>query len=148
MSELIVLENVVDQDGWRRLHVMANAPIDLAVPADAQVERTVEAGVHHLFVREPVQGVVDIYFEGLPMGFRRMVLWNLHGYSNAREAILDAAREFERLFGSQPVYGFMKRLPSGVENGQEIGALFLFEAEWVPRKCVAVWFTGDGGLNG
>ena len=148
MSELIVLENVVEQDGWRRLHVMANAPIDLAGPKDAQVERTVEAGVHHLVMREPVRGVVDFYLEGSPMGFRRMVLWNFLGYSNAREAILDAARGFERLFGSQPVYGFMKRLPSGVENGQEIGSLYLFEAEWMMSKCVAVWFTGDGGLNG
>ena len=68
MSELVVVQNEIEQDGWRRLHVMANAPIDLAVPKDARVEKSVEAGVHHLLMREPVRGAVDVYFEGLPMG--------------------------------------------------------------------------------
>ena len=145
---MIVIENVIEQDGWRRLHMMANSPIKLKIPADAQVEKTMDAGVHHLIMREPVRSVVDFYLEGLPMGFRRLVLWSLHGYSNAKEAIFDASKEFDRLFGSMPLYGFMKKLPNGVENGQEIGSLNLFEAEWMVSKCVAVGFKGDGGLNG
>ena len=38
----------------------------------------------------------------------------------------------------QPVNGFVRKLPSGVEPGYEVNGVHLFEAEWMPVDCVAV----------
>jgi hypothetical protein len=138
MDDVIVIRNVIEEDGWRVLQVMSNSPINAAFPADAVLDKTVDNGVHHLSVREPVRGAVDIYFEGLPIQYRQMVVWNFSGCKSVRDAIGQAATEFERQFGTKAIYGFMKKLPRGVDNGQEVESLELFEAEWMLNMCVAV----------
>lgn len=145
---MIVVEDLIEQDAWRRRHLLGNCPFEVIPSAGAEIDQWMEAGAHHLRIREPVRGAVDFYFEGLPIRFRRLVLWSLHGYSSIREAILDAAKEYERLFAGEPLYCYMKRLPSGIENGQEVGSVILFEADWMPGKSVAVGFRGVGGIDG
>ena len=142
MNGTIVIEDLIEQDAWRRRHLLGNSPFEVSPSAGAEIQQWVEAGAHHLRIREPVRGAVDFYFEGLPIRFRRLVLWSLHGYTSIREAILDAAGEYERLFGGQPQFCYMKKLPRGVEIGQEVGSVLLFEAEWMPGRSVAVGFRG------
>lgn len=65
-------------------------------------------------------------------------------FISVRQALHEAAREFERSFGGRPMYGFIRKLPRGAEHGMEvplgdgIGDLMLLEAEWMLERCVAV----------
>ena len=144
MDEVIVVENVIGMDGMRRLHVMGNAP----PPAPPQIspkhgeylergEISVEAGVYHLRVCEPVRGVVDFHCEGWPK-FRRLVVWSLEGCPSVTSALQEAGREFERCFGGRPQFAFVRKLPEAAEYGKVVGDLILLEADWMLVRCVAV----------
>lgn len=137
MEEVIVVEDVVSKDCVRRLHLMSNAPIEMSLPAEATVEQTQEAGVYHLRAEWPFQGALSIEAEGWPKA-KRMVAWSFEGCINVTEALMHASVFYEQAFGCKPQYGFLRRLPNGVENGRETGPLLVFEAEWMLEKCAAV----------
>lgn len=78
--------------------------------------------------------------------FRRLVVCPLEGRVSVRAALQEAAREFERLFGGRPQFGFMRKMPKSAVSDQllagsgvvEVGDLMLLEAEWMLERCVAV----------
>ena len=64
-----------------------------------------------------------------------------------RETVVDAARSYTNLMGTAPVYAFVKYLPAGVENCEEVQvddyAVMLIAAEWMRDGYAAV-----GGSHG
>lgn len=143
-DELIVLENIVDGDGMCQLHLMSNGELDVDAaktynaPVDAVVAITHEAGACHLRATWPVRGLMKIYSEEWP-GLKIFVMWNLDGCASMSEAIRKAAKAFQDIYGRRPIHAYARQLPRGIEDGAEVGDdLMLFEADWIPRKCVAV----------
>lgn len=137
MAEVIVVEDVVSENCVRRLHLMSNAPIEMSLPAEATVEQTQEAGVYHLRAEWPFKGALSIEAEGWPQA-KRMVAWSFDGCMNVTEALMHASVFYEHTFGRTPQYGFLRRLPSGVEEGRETGPLLVFSAEWMLEGAVVV----------
>ena len=85
--------------------------------------------------------------------FRRLVVCPLEGRVSVRAALQEAAREFERLFGGRPQFGFMRKLPVAVGRGMWeegigewgvdsgvvlVGDLVVLEVDWILERCVAV----------
>ena len=148
MEEIIELENVVNDDGMCVVHLMSNVELTVDAlrskynaPADAKVEITKEAGVHHLRASWMLRGAVKVVAEGWPVP-KVFVIWNLTGCESVKAAMFDAAKCYQELYGERPEYAYIRKLPRDVENGVEVGDLMLFEADWMVRKCVAVgWWT-------
>ena len=141
VEPIIELENYVDGQCARHIHLMSNFEFDDQVMRRYGIASggiaTHEAGVWHLRAVYPFRGVVDIHSSQW-VKLRRVVAWNLEGCASVREAIGQAAGEFERLFHSQPKFVFMNKLPKGVEMFQEVDGMMLLEAEWMIERCVAV----------
>jgi hypothetical protein len=140
--DVIVVEDVIMENGRRFVHLMSNAEIKMRYPEDAQARATVEAGVHHLRVEMPLRGLVDFHCEGWKSP-RRFVFWSLRQGERMSEIILQAATEHCHLFGSAPDYAFVRQLPTGIEEGTAVeflgGEILLFSAEWmVISRAVAV----------
>ena len=138
MKDLIVVENYVDCQCIRHLHLISNYFIDRP---SASFERGVlkqEAGAWHYRAEYPYRGVLDVACIGGSKKFRRLVVWSLDGCGSVRNAIGYAFIYFWQTFKFQPGYVFLRRLPTGVENGQDVEGMVLLEAEWMLEKCVAV----------
>jgi hypothetical protein len=147
MEEVIEVENVVTRDCRRVIHLMSNGDFEeetlasyglLKLGEEAKVNATFESGVHHLRVEWAYQGPLALTVEGWKQA-KTMVAWSFEGCMNVTEALMHASNMFVGLFGQKPAYGFVRRLPSGVENGRETGPLMVFEAEWMLERAVAVW---------
>ena len=159
IHEIIVVEDRVDMQCVRHVHWMGNSPSPVPSPntADADIWRGVqwvrEAGVWHLRWSGPYRGVIDIPAACVEGKVRRLVAWSLADSGErlafgltVRQALHEAAREFERLFGGRAQFGFMRRLPrsafsneqSAISRVVEVGDLTLLEAEWMLERCVAV----------
>lgn len=143
MDDVIVLENVLDDDGFRIVHLMANKAMDVDylqpydAPDTTKFEVTKEAGVYHLRAKWMICGPVVIHAEGWPMP-KKFMVWHLSLADTVKMALYEANRKYEDVFLERAEYAFIRKLPRGVENGVEVGNLVLFEAEWMVRKCVAV----------
>jgi hypothetical protein len=143
-DEIIELENILRDDGMCVVHLMSNFELTMNAlwdkynaPADATVELTAEAGVHYLRARWMVRGAVRVAAEGWPMP-KMFVIWNLALCDSVKKAMLEAAEHYQDIYGTQPEYAFIRKMPRGIENGVEVGDMMLFEADWMVRKCVAV----------
>lgn len=141
MDDVVVIQDSIGENGRRFLHLMGNAEIKMQFPEGAQVEATVEVGVHHLRVDMPVRGLVDLRCEGWVQP-RRFVFWSLTEGDRMSEIIMRAAEEYVCLFGEAPDYAFTKQLPSAIEPGTGVkfkgGEVLLFDAEWMVGRSVAV----------
>jgi len=147
MDDVIVVEDRVDGQCVRHVHLMSNAPtplsantltsphLSLAGVNGGRWER--EAGVWHLRMEYPYRGVLDFDCEGWEK-FRRLVVWNLDGCGSVREAISQAEELFWMTFKFRPGYAFVRKLARGAENGMDLDGLVLVEAEWMLERCVAV----------
>ncbi len=135
-NDVVIVENYVDHQCIRHLHLMANSSI--ALPFLEKGIITQETGAWHLRVEYPYRGVLDVEAACKHGKFRRLVVWSLEGCGSVRAAIDQAEVYFWTLFRFRPAYGFMKRLPNGAENGQDLDGLILLEADWMLGKCVAV----------
>ena len=145
MEEVIVLENYVDDQCVRHVHLMSNTPF---VPAEhfPQIEEhdlgegsmTYELGVYHFRAKYPYHGFLEIKSDYWPKS-KTMVVWSLKGCITVKVSLFDAAEEYEQLFRRRPLYAFMQKLPKGVENGVNVGDLILFQCEWMLNRCVAVF---------
>lgn len=141
MNDVIVIEDSIRENGRRFLHLMGNAEIKMQFPEGAQVEATVEVGVHHLRVDMPVRGLVDVRCEGWVQP-KRFVFWSLEKGERMSEIIIRAAAEYFRLFGEAPDYAFTQQLPAAIEPGTGVkfmdGEVLLFDADWMVSRSVAV----------
>lgn len=144
MDEVIVVEDRVDAQCRRHVHLMSNiqyTSIDIPYPPDMWMGNC-EAGVWHYRADYPYRGVLDIgcIYDG--GNFRRLVVWSLDGYELIKVALHDAWNEYVRLFQGAPQHAFIKKLPSIVPNGHEVGGMTLVEAEWMMDCAVAVGRRG------
>lgn len=147
MDEIIELENFVNGQCVRQIHLMSNMEFEIG---DIQMRYCVdlkdtllaskgkEAGVWHYRVEQNYRGAIDIPAACKKGKVRRLVAWSLVGCPTVKVALYEAAQEFERLFGGRAQFGFMKKLPKGAEHGMEVGDLMLLEADWMLERCVAV----------
>lgn len=162
-GELIVVEDRVDMQCMRHVHWMSNSPTPLSsstttsphlpltgINGGSDVQWVQEAGAWHLRAVVPFRGVLDVHAEGW-VKMRRLVAWSLvdggqwtvdGGRLSVREGLREAWRLYVRLFGGEPRFAFMRRLPRGVENCVEVGGMVLLEAEWMLERCVAVGGRG------
>ncbi|MCI0551303.1 MAG: hypothetical protein L0287_10130 [Anaerolineae bacterium] len=147
----------------RLIHLMANRELDISAlqkygpPAGGLVINTkFQTGTWHLWATWPYRGRLDIAAcISSEKKFRRLVVWSIDGYGSARDAIRDASNYFWRAFRFEPGYCFFRRLPAGVEFGQDFpspqprlqgasqspngrGRMILLAAEWMLERCVAV----------
>jgi len=138
MDEAIIIVNdVVLEDCVRRLHVMSNSPIEMALPAGAKAERTQEAGIYHLRAEWMFWGMLDIQpREWLKP--RRLLVWSLRPGERVSEAIQSAVEMWTRAVGWGPQFAWVRSLPVGAEWCQDVCGCILLEAEWIMMNCVAV----------
>ncbi len=138
MNDLIVVENYVDSQCVRHLHLMSNFFINRPTACSEQGVLKQEAGVWHYWATYPYCGVLDIACVGNEKKFRRLVVWSLDGYGSVREALGQAQAYFWTLFKFRPGYAFMRKLPAAAENAQDVDGMVLLEANWMLEKSVAV----------
>ena len=137
MDDFIVVEDCVDMQCVRHVHLMSNARLPDLHPEHGLGNCAQESGVWHWRTEYPYRGVMDFHCEGWKK-FRRLVVWSLDGCGSVREAMSQAEVYFWTAFHFRPAYVFMRKLPGVVEHGQEVDELVLIEAEWMLERCVAV----------
>lgn len=150
MAEEIVIENRIDENGIRHLHVMSDKPISDRWRQMLFPENTTRGFViyqdklyvddvrlHHLELAFTAIGIVDVHAEGWPK-FRRMIMRPLVEGDRMSLVIEAAVFEFAKRFHFWPGYAFTHKLPREVENGVEVSDVLLFEAEWMIPRYVAV----------
>ena len=138
MDDVIVVENRVDDQCIKHLHLMSNFFINRPTAPLEQGVLKQEAGVWHYRAEYPYRGVLDVQAACADGKFRRLVVWSLNGCGSVREAICQAEVYFWAAFRFRPAYVFMKKLPNGVENGLDVEGMILVEAEWMLERSVAV----------
>lgn len=147
MNDIVELENRIDEQGMRVVHLMANRPLtatDLIgywPPDWAKVETTREAGVHHLRAEWPYVHIIEV------RPGQQYVLRDIRKGERISEAVGAAVRDYLRTFGHGPQYAYLRRLPRSVPIGYAIRYLgweiFLLQAdEWLPEGQVAVGEPG------
>lgn len=146
MDDVIELENIVTDDGFRIVRLMSNMVLDANAlnkydaPDNTKIIVKKEGGVHKLWATWPICGPMYINGEGWPMP-KKFVVWHLSLADSVKIALYEANKKYEDIFSERAEYAFVRTLPRGIENGVEVGNLMLFEAEWMMRKCVAVGFN-------
>ncbi|MCI0551481.1 MAG: hypothetical protein L0287_11035, partial [Anaerolineae bacterium] len=118
-EDVIVVENYVDRQCIRHMHLISNSQ-DSLLPAQREGGGEIKqgTGIYYYRAEYPYRGVLDIHCEGWSK-FRRLVVWSFEGYASVRDAIRDASNYFWRAFRFEPGYCFFRRLPAGVEFGQD-----------------------------
>ena len=138
MDEVIVVENYVDAQCIRHVHLMSNSRDALLfAQREGGGEIKQGTGVHYYRAKYHYRGILDFHCEGW-VKFRRLVVWSLEGSAFVRDGICQAEAEFERIFRFKPKFVFMRKLPRGAEHCQDAGQMILLEAEWMLERCVAV----------
>ncbi|MFZ5856758.1 MAG: hypothetical protein ACOYZ6_08005 [Chloroflexota bacterium] len=137
MDSMIIVSDVVTEDGMRQLHVMSNEPIHMSLPGEATVRQTQEAGAYHLRAEWPFFGMLDIWPREWPKP-RRFYVLRLLDSQRVSDAIRTAAEVFEQAAGRAPKFAFVRTLPPRAEDGQDVYGCILLVATWLPRDCVAV----------
>lgn len=149
LGEVIVVEDRLDGQCMRHVHLMANEAIEDAIlhpygisPTTANFERGQAAGTHYVKAVTPFRGVWNVDAACGEGKRRRLVVWSLaiggQRWMEVREGARCAAVEFERRFGFASKYVFVRRLPKGAENCMEVEGMILLEAEWMVERAVAV----------
>lgn len=135
---MIMVKNQVDLDGKHVLHLMSNDGFDGEQYAElkgqgARVMR--EDGVWSLVLIRPYRGPLEVELGGKPL-IRRFVVAPIDG--SLKAALEAAGAEYEKLFGRWPEYAWTGSLPRGVEYGELLGRILLFQADWAIRGSVMV----------
>jgi hypothetical protein len=155
-DEVTVLEDLCSPEGVRRLHVMSGTEIDLSllmwrvpVPAQDMVQvrewEEAQLGVKHAELRWKAREGVrwQIQVDGKMVEWHG-VLWYIEPGGRISEAVGDAAGRYWVEFECWPQFGWVRRLPEGVEEGVEVEigsgveAVHVMLADWVPAGFVAV----------
>jgi len=73
-----------------------------------------------------------------------MALRTLGAGEKLGRVIVEAGQEFTQATGREAQMAFVKEIPAGVEEGQEVKGIMLIRADWVEPGQVAV---GAGGTE-
>lgn len=126
-------------DGYQRVLMAGCDASPLAVVprycVDYAEVTAVPGAVDQVSVKWPVFGPVD--FGGTGYRVRYFMVHRVYGIG-LRDCVRLAAEGW--LVGARQMaqYGYVRKLPTGVEAGFEVDGVMLFEADWVMRDCVAV----------
>lgn len=123
MAEIIEIENYIDAQWVRHLHLMSNEPIvedDIENPAwfvleGVEVHKTFEAGVHHLRAEWEAREAFAGTMYGSDRHERQIVLWAMKPGERVSVSVQEAAVLFRRTFARNPKFAAVKVYPSGAE---------------------------------
>jgi hypothetical protein len=154
-----LLSNTVSPDGMRCVKIVSDKPLTEArmlrfVPgaalefAQVKVTPTAALSLFHGEVTYPCRGVLRFQYQVPSTKFqvpdaereRHLVVWRMmpeEGYRVSEIVEILADWYFVKTH-RRAGYGFMRKLPAGVEVGTEVEGITLFEAEWALEKCVMV----------
>lgn len=143
MDEVIEVENYIDDQFVRHVHLMSNSQnIEANLPAGVTPTVTKEAGVYHLRASWAAREAFAGTMRGEDRREHQVVLWALNG-ERVRKCIRDAAAEFVRVFSRRPSFATMKSYPEsmGFDVDVEIngGTVALIECADVPAGFVMVF---------
>lgn len=143
MDEVIEIENYIDEQWIRHVHLLSNnenAEVDLPVYARPVV--TKEAGVWHVRASWAAREAFAGTMRGGDRIERQIVLWAFNG-ERVSVCIRHAAREFWRVFCRQPDFAAVNAYPEAMEADVDVeidgGTVALVECVDVPRQFVMVF---------
>lgn len=151
VSDFIVLEDGLRVDGRYVVHLMGNAPIEYALPAGVEPQRSRDAGAYALRAEWKFRGACEIVCP--EYDWRRVVvLWGLEPGERISEQAVEAAQMYRDIFFEWPESLWVERIPRGVEYGTFIklpceghdNEMVMVDAEFVPVGFLAV---GRGGTQ-
>lgn len=121
MTEIIEVENYIDAEGKRYLHLMSNEEIKVSelegygrIPAAASVSSKREAGVWHFRAGWLACGPFAGTLRGSDRREKQIVLWSFVYSARVSQAIRDGAREFGRVFGRLPHFAAVRSYPEAM----------------------------------
>lgn len=147
MAGEVVVENSIDLQGVRTVHLMAPQPMSTGLAeqlSGGQEPSAVDVWedavhLHHLKVSWRSRGFVELVTRHGPHEGRwRVMLYELVKGKRVRDALAVATEAYALECGVDPDYAFIRRIPKGADDGVEIGRVFLFEADWVPEGFIAL----------
>lgn len=128
MAEIVEVENSLDADWKRVLHLMSNEEIVAAeienplwcVPEYAKVSYSFEAGVHHMRAEWEPRGafVGTMYFSDRRE--RQVVIWAMQQGERISEVAVKAAKMFAKIWGRSPSFVAVSVYPQGAEDDCDI----------------------------
>jgi len=149
MDEVIEIENYIDANCVRHLHLMSNVefgPDDLSLPDGVPHTVTKEAGVYHLRASWKAREAFAGTMRGSDRWERLVVLWHIDGKIST--CARDAAHEFMRVFGRVPDFAAVCKIPRAAEQssldidiplGDGLEPLALVESHDIPERFVMVY---------
>ncbi|NUQ86293.1 MAG: hypothetical protein HUU11_16430 [Anaerolineales bacterium] len=143
MDEVIEVENYIDDQFVRHVHLMSNSQgFDANLPAGVTPTVTKEAGVYHLRASWAAREAFAGTMRGKDRIERQIVLWALNG-ERVSKCIRDAAAEFGRVFSRRPSFAAVRSYPEsmGLDVDVEIdgGTVALIECADVSTGFVMVF---------
>lgn len=152
MSQVMIVEDVIDRSWRRKLHAMANSQDALeacraSIPTDAKgtsVQVAKEAGSWHLRAAWPLRARIDL---PIPLGVWPMMAW-WFGDGKVSTAMIEGGLAFAVEFGLDPMFAYIKQIPPKAQEFVEVGGVVLIRADWVPDFFIAIARGGMQQLNG
>ena len=143
MDEVIEIENYIDGQLMRHVHLMSNdEKFDIDLPEYARPTITKEAGVWHMRASWAAREAFAGTMRGGDRIERQIVLWALNS-ERVSVCIRDAAAEFWQVFCRQPDFAAVHKYPDsmGLDVDVEIdgGSVALVECADVPKQFVMVF---------
>lgn len=148
-AEIKVIQDSVDAEWMRTLHVMSLGPLDEHkilrdnYVRDGELQLYVdELKLHHLVVRWPIAEAVRGFLIGAREIEWPVMVWALRKGDRVSAQIKLAAQAHWDTFAKWPEYAWMRKLPTGTEDGMEVSMthcqVMLITADWVPSRCMVV----------
>lgn len=143
----IVLQNEIEQNWVRRLHVVADNAKALTayqeqIPAHARIEIERDGlRLEHIQATWPLREVVRMrqpYFE---TAYATVAIWWI-GQERVSKAMVEAGVAFALETGQDPQYALIRRIPAQVDEFVEIKGICLIRADWVPEGFLVVTAGG------
>ena len=143
MGEVIEVENYIDGQWMRHVHLMSNdETFDIVLPDYVIPTITKEIGVCHLRASWAAREAFAGTMRGDDRIERQVVVWAFQG-ERVSVSIRNAAREFCKVFSRQPDFAAMNAYSDamGLDVDIEIdgGSVALVECADVPRQFVMVF---------
>ena len=148
MEEIVI--NELTHEGVRRVKVIGDAAILVSryqamVPYEAFVRAPVDIissrddalGLFSAEMTWPVFEAYEIFNYGQKR-FRRLMMVNFVYANRVSDCIYLAMVNYFSGTRFMPGFAFVSDLPKGAEDGMCVHGVQLFEAEWMPARCVAV----------
>ncbi len=152
MDEIIEIENYVDAQGMRHMHLMSNDEITADdfenpawfIPDGVDIRVSKEAGVHHLRATWRARQAFAGVMRGSDRHERQMALWALDKGGHISVGVQEATVLFRKAFGRSPNFAAVRTYPREVDVFYEIEigggrSVSLLESADVPDRFVMVF---------